>query len=64
MKPEKTAYSYIRFSTPDQALGDSERRQLDEAKAYCKQHGLRLSEKPLRTVASPPFAASIAKKGS
>lgn len=38
----KQAYSYIRFSTPEQALGDSERRQLDEAEAYCKQHELKL----------------------
>jgi DNA invertase Pin-like site-specific DNA recombinase len=38
----KNAYSYIRFSTPEQALGDSERRQLAEAEAYCKQHGLKL----------------------
>ena len=26
-----TAYSYIRFSTPAQAEGDSERRQMDAA---------------------------------
>src|SRR5882724_2108868 len=45
MKPEKTAYSYIRFSTPDQALGDSERRQLERAKAYATANGLKLSEK-------------------
>jgi DNA invertase Pin-like site-specific DNA recombinase len=38
----KNAYSYIRFSTPEQALGDSERRQLNEAEAYCKQHELKL----------------------
>jgi DNA invertase Pin-like site-specific DNA recombinase len=40
----KNAYSYIRFSTPEQALGDSERRQLAEAEAYCKQHDLKLAD--------------------
>jgi DNA invertase Pin-like site-specific DNA recombinase len=39
-----TAYSYIRFSTPDQEMGDSERRQLALAKAYCQQNGLTLAE--------------------
>jgi DNA invertase Pin-like site-specific DNA recombinase len=38
------AYSYIRWSTPEQALGDSERRQLDRARAYAAQHGLDLDE--------------------
>jgi DNA invertase Pin-like site-specific DNA recombinase len=36
------AYSYIRFSTPDQANGDSQRRQRAAADAYCKQNGLEL----------------------
>ena len=37
-------YSYIRFSTPEQALGDSERRQLEQAKAYAAQQGLPFDE--------------------
>jgi len=36
------AYSYLRFSTPDQALGDSRRRQLVLAENYAEQHGLLL----------------------
>jgi DNA invertase Pin-like site-specific DNA recombinase len=36
------AYSYIRFSTPDQAKGDSKRRQSGMAADYAKQHGLTL----------------------
>ncbi len=32
-------YSYIRFSTPEQAMGDSERRQLAEARAWAKKMG-------------------------
>jgi len=36
----KLAYSYLRFSTPEQAGGDSRRRQLDLARTYAAQHGL------------------------
>ena len=40
----KTAYSYIRFSTPTQDLGDSERRQLALAKAWCDRNDYVLSD--------------------
>ncbi|GID04815.1 recombinase family protein [Pseudomonas sp. 008] len=40
MKPK--AYSYIRFSTPDQGRGDSERRQRAAAAEYARQNGLEL----------------------
>lgn len=40
----KTAYSYVRFSTPEQEMGDSERRQIALAKSYCTKNGLCLSE--------------------
>lgn len=36
------AYSYIRFSKPEQASGDSLRRQLELSKAYAAEHGLEL----------------------
>ena len=36
------AYSYIRFSTPEQALGDSLRRQYESALAYATTHDLEL----------------------
>lgn len=36
--------SYLRFSHPDQQFGDSERRQLDKAKAWCLERGLTLDE--------------------
>lgn len=32
-----TAYSYIRFSSPQQAEGDSLRRQAERAEAYCRR---------------------------
>jgi DNA invertase Pin-like site-specific DNA recombinase len=37
-KPIK-AYSYVRFSTPAQAAGDSLRRQTERAEAYARQRG-------------------------
>ena len=38
------AISYVRFSTPKQALGDSLRRQLERTKKYCDTHRLTLDE--------------------
>lgn len=38
------AYSYVRFSTPDQAAGDSLRRQTEAARRYASQHSLDLDE--------------------
>lgn len=40
--PRTKAYSYIRFSTPEQANGDSYRRQRAAAETYCTQNGLEL----------------------
>lgn len=38
------AYSYLRFSTPDQMQGDSRRRQMDLARNYAHRQGLELDE--------------------
>lgn len=38
------AYSYLRFSTPDQMRGDSRRRQWQRTIQYAEQHGLDLDE--------------------
>ena len=38
------AYSYLRFSTPDQMRGDSFRRQAVLAREYAAKHGLQLDE--------------------
>jgi DNA invertase Pin-like site-specific DNA recombinase len=40
VKPK--AFSYVRFSTPEQAQGDSYRRQTELAKRYADTHGLEL----------------------
>lgn len=37
-----TAYSYIRFSTPEQAKGDSLRRQMERSEKYAAEHRLTL----------------------
>ncbi|MNO70585.1 hypothetical protein D3C76_614740 [compost metagenome] len=42
MKPK--AYSYIRFSSPEQAKGDSYRRQRTAALEYCAENGLELAD--------------------
>lgn len=40
-KKQKTkAYSYLRFSTPEQGQGDSRRRQTQLAEGYAAKHGL------------------------
>jgi DNA invertase Pin-like site-specific DNA recombinase len=36
------AFSYIRFSHPDQAKGDSLRRQTEAVAAWCAEHGVTL----------------------
>lgn len=38
------AYSYVRFSSPEQARGDSFRRQIEQARDYARRHGLDLDE--------------------
>ncbi len=38
------AYSYLRFSTPEQALGDSERRQVEKAEAWAEAKNIPLDQ--------------------
>ncbi|MQY52595.1 hypothetical protein GHK24_12515 [Rhodocyclus tenuis] len=39
-----TAYSYVRFSIPQQLKGDSLRRQLEASERYVAEHGLVLDK--------------------
>src|SRR5262249_17346954 len=39
---EPTAFSYVRFSHPDQARGDSLRRQTEAAAAWCQRNRVHL----------------------
>jgi len=48
------AYSYIRLSTPEQALGDSVRRQLEATSRFAEQHGLQLDQS-LRDIGKSAF---------
>jgi DNA invertase Pin-like site-specific DNA recombinase len=43
-RPRRKAYSYVRFSTPEQAKGDSKRRQTTMAAEYAKLHDLDLDD--------------------
>jgi DNA invertase Pin-like site-specific DNA recombinase len=43
-QPRAKAYSYLRFSTPEQARGDSFRRQTERAADYAATHRLELDE--------------------
>lgn len=38
------AYSYIRFSTPEQARGDSLRRQVEQAEKWAAEHKIQIDE--------------------
>src|SRR5262249_6607922 len=41
-KADDVAFSYIRFSSPDQQKGDSLRRQLEGTAAWCEKNGVAL----------------------
>ncbi|HEX7119314.1 MAG TPA: recombinase family protein [Longimicrobiales bacterium] len=43
-KAPRKAYSYLRFSTPEQMRGDSYRRQTQLAVEYAEEHGLELDD--------------------
>ena len=56
----KTAYSYRRFSSPSQALGDSLRRQTEPSVAWCQRNGYQLDDS-LRDEGRSAFRGSNAK---
>lgn len=59
-----TAYSYIRFSSDKQTLGDSLRRQLDKAEAYAAKHNLTLDHSTYRDLGVSAFRGKNAKTGA
>jgi DNA invertase Pin-like site-specific DNA recombinase len=65
MAPKKArAYSYTRFSTPEQAGGDSMRRQMEMAQRYATQNGLTLDESlQFNDAGKSAFRGSNAKGG-
>ena len=60
----KKAYSYIRFSTPEQRKGNSLERQLDRTRNYCAQNGLTLDESLKADDGYFAFRGTNIKKGS
>ena len=60
--PTPRVYSYIRFSTPKQKLGDSLRRQMETAKKYADEHGFIFDEE-LRDEGLSGWSGSHLKKG-
>ncbi|WP_428304617.1 recombinase family protein [Lacipirellula sp.] len=58
-------YSYLRFSRPEQALGDSERRQIEGARAFAKRKNLPFDESiSLQDRGRSAFTGAHRKKGS
>lgn len=58
------AYSYIRFSTPKQAQGDSYRRQLQQAMDYCAEHNLQLDDKTIDDFGTSAFRGANMTEGA
>ncbi len=58
------AYSYVRFSTPKQAQGDSYRRQLQQARDYCAAHNLVLDDKAIEDFGVSAFRGNNRIDGS
>ena len=59
------AYSYMRFSNPQQATGDSRRRQLTMAEKYAAEHGLTLDRHlSFRDLGVSAFRGKNAKEGA
>jgi DNA invertase Pin-like site-specific DNA recombinase len=58
------AFSYIRFSSKKQELGDSRRRQIDLAVAYCKRRGWKLSPKTFEDLGVSAFKGKNALVGN
>ncbi|HEV8029566.1 MAG TPA: recombinase family protein, partial [Stellaceae bacterium] len=62
-EPRPRAYSYLRFSTPEQEHGDSLRRQASMAEAYADKHGLELDARSYRDLGVSAFRGANAETG-
>jgi len=60
---QKTAYSYIRFSTPEQIKGDSLRRQLEGSRQWADENGYEL-DTSLRDLGISAFSGANRTEGS
>ena len=57
------AYSYVRFSTPEQAKGNSLKRQTEAAEEYAKEHGFEL-DVSLRDLGISAYSGSNRSEGA
>lgn len=62
--PRKVAYSYVRFSTAKQELGDSLRRQVSMAEEYCRKNNLDLHPVSYRDLGVSAFKRKNLEKGA
>jgi len=58
------AYSYVRFSTVKQELGDSLRRQVEMAEEYCAKHNLDLQSVSYRDLGVSAFKRKNVERGA
>lgn len=58
------AYSYVRFSTARQELGDSLRRQVEMAEVYCKENNLDLQPLSFRDLGVSAFKRKNIETGA
>ena len=59
------AFSYLRFSTPEQGAGDSRRRQMAMAEKYAADHHLTLDQSlSFRDIGVSAFRGKNAKEGA
>ena len=59
------AFSYLRFSTPEQARGDSKRRQIAMAESYASEHRLKLDKHlSFRDLGVSAFRGENAREGA
>jgi DNA invertase Pin-like site-specific DNA recombinase len=61
-KVQRIAFSYIRFSTPEQARGDSFRRQTEKAEAWAKANGYTI-KKSLKDLGVSSYRGKNAETG-
>jgi DNA invertase Pin-like site-specific DNA recombinase len=58
------AYSYVRFSTPEQAKGASHERQVEMARAYAQKRGLQLADVTYKDLGVSAFKHRNAQTGA
>ncbi len=58
------AFSYVRFSTIEQAGGDSLRRQTEAAEAYAATHGLELADRTLHDLGRSAYRGKNLAEGA